>query len=58
MRVLKGGYSLEVSGSDGKKVLWESVCDNVVEGVKEHYEIGLWGFDFIFFDEYEEGDGR
>ena len=27
----KGGYSVEVSGSDGKKVIWEVVDDHVIE---------------------------
>ena len=35
------GYSVEVSGSDGKKVLWEVVDDHVVEEGKEHDDIGL-----------------
>ena len=29
--LVKGGYSVEVSGSDGNKVLWEVINDNVVE---------------------------
>ena len=38
-----------------KKVLWEVVDDHVVEEPTDHEEIGLWGFDFNLFDEYEEG---
>ena len=33
--LMKGGYYLRVSGSDGKKVLWEVVDDHVVEEGKE-----------------------
>ena len=32
-----------MSGSDGKKVLWEVVYDHVIEGVNKHNEIGLRG---------------
>ena len=46
---------MEVSGSDGKKILWEVVYDRVIDEGKDHYEIGLRGFDFNLFDEDEEG---
>ena len=46
---------MEVSGSDGKKVLWEVVDDHVVEEGKEHDDIGLWGFDFNLIDKDKEG---
>ena len=49
------GYSVKVSGSDGKKVLWEVVDDHVVEEGKEHDDIGLWGFDFNLIDKDKEG---
>ena len=42
-------------GSDKKKVLWEVVDNHVVVEVNDHDEIGLWGFDFNFFDGDEEG---
>ena len=29
--LIKGGYSMEVSGSDGKTIIWEVVDDNVVQ---------------------------
>ena len=41
--LIKGGYSMEVSGSDEKKVLWELVNDHVVEEGKEHDDIGRRG---------------
>ena len=44
-----------VSGSYGKKFIWEVVDDHVVEERKDHYDIGLQGFDFNSFDKYEEG---
>ena len=37
-------------GFDGKKGLWEVVDDCVFEDIKEHYEIGLQGFNVILFD--------
>ena len=48
--LIKGGFS-EVSGFEGKKVIWEVVNDRVVEEVKYHDEIGLQGLDFNLFDE-------
>ena len=44
---IKGGYYVEVSGSDGNKFLWEGVENNVVY-------IVIRGFDFNVFDEDEE----
>ena len=44
----KVGYSVEVSGSVGKKVPWK-VVDNRVEDPKENGKIGLRGVDLIFF---------
>ena len=41
---------MEVSGSDGKKDIWEVVDDHVVEDVKELDEIGLQGFGFVLED--------
>ena len=46
---------MEVVGNDKKKVLWEVVRDHVVEEPYDHKDIGLRGFDFNTFDEYEEG---
>ena len=37
---------MEVSGSDGKNVIWEVVDNNIVEEGKEHDDIGLCGFYF------------
>ena len=45
---------MEVSSFDGKKVLWELVDDHVDEEVKEHDEIGIWGFDFNLVDKDKE----
>ena len=45
---------MEVSGSEGKKVLWKIVDDRVLEGPKDNDEIGIWGFYFNLFD----ADGR
>ena len=55
--LIKGGYSVEVVCSGGKKVLWEVVDDHVVEEENVHNEIGLQGFDFNFFDKDEGGGG-
>ena len=46
---------MEVSGSEGKKVLWEVVENRFVEKGKDHDEIGLRGFDFNLFGKDEEG---
>ena len=44
--MVKGGYLVEFSGHDKKKVLWEVVDDHVVEEPTDHEEIGLRVFDF------------
>ena len=36
-------------------MLWEVVCDHVVEEPSDHEDIGLRGFDFNILDEYVEG---
>ena len=45
----------KVSGSGGKKFLWEVIYDHVVEEETDHNEIGLRWFDFNFFDKDAEG---
>ena len=45
---------MEVVVHDGNKVLWEVVDDHITEEETYHYEIGLRGFDFNFFDEDEK----
>ena len=52
--LIKGSYYVEVSGSAGKKVLWEVVDEHVVEEPNENSEIGLRGFGFNFFDVDEQ----
>ena len=47
-----------VSGSDGRKVIWEVVDDRVVEEGKEHGDIGLWGFGFNDFGEDKGVGGK
>ena len=54
-RLFKGGCSVEVSGSDGKRVLWGVVDDHVVEEEKEHDEIGLQRFYLIYFEKCYKG---
>ena len=49
---------MEVVGQDGKRFLWEVVDDHVVEEPTDNDEIGLWEFDFNFFDKYDKGLGR
>ena len=46
--LLKGVYSVEVSGSGGEKLLWEVVDDNVVHNLKDNDDILLQGFYFKF----------
>ena len=55
--IFKGGYLVEVVSHDGKKVILEVVDDHVVKQPTDN-EIGLQGFDFNYFDEYEKGVGR
>ena len=52
---LKGGYYVEVSGYEEKKVLWEVVYDNAVEEGKENDEIGLQGLILIFLTKTRMG---
>ena len=44
-----------MSGYDDNKVLWELVDNHIVEEVKEHDEIRIWGFDFDFFMRMRRG---
>ena len=53
--LLKGGYSVEVSEKDRKKVIWEVVDNHVVQEGVEHEELGLRGFGFNLFNEEREG---
>ena len=46
--LIKGGYYVEVSGSDGNKFLWE-VVDNHV------FNIGIRGFGFFPFMNMRRG---
>ena len=43
----KGGYCVEVSGYDWKKVICKVVGGNIVEEAKDNNEIGLWGLILI-----------
>ena len=45
---------MEVSGSDGKKVIWVVVDDHVLDERNNHDEIGLWGLILIVFDKDNE----
>ena len=49
---------MAVVGHGGKKVLLEVLDDHVVEEENNHYEIGLWGFDFNFLEEDKKEVGR
>ena len=51
--LVKGGYSVECSDHDKKKILWGVVDNHVVEEPTEHEDIGLRGFYLNFFDEDE-----
>ena len=53
----KGGYYVEVSCSDGKKVIWEVLDNHVVEDPKDNDDILLWVFGFNFFTKTREGGG-
>ena len=53
--MIKGGCSVKVLGSDGKKALWERGDYHVVHEGTENDEIGLRRFDFYLFD--KDGGG-
>ena len=53
--LITGDYFVEVSGSDGEKVIWEVVDNHVVEEGNNHYEIGLQGVDLIFLENIRRG---
>ena len=53
--LVMGGYSMEVSGYDGKKVVLKVVDDHVVEEGQEHDEIGLRGFYFYLLMKTRRG---
>ena len=46
--LVNGGYSVDVTDKDRKKVIWEVVDDHVVEEGVEHKELGLRGFILIY----------
>ena len=46
--MIKDGYSVEVSESEWKKLIWGVIYYHVVDLSKENDEIGLQGFDFSF----------
>ena len=53
--LIKGGYSVEVSGSDWNNVLWGFVYNHVFEEGDQYDGIGLRGFDLDFYDKDEDG---
>ena len=53
--LIKGGYSVKVSVSDGKKFLWGVLDNHVGEEGKEYDGIGLRWFGFNVFDKDKEG---
>ena len=46
--LVKGGYLVEVSHNDGKKVIWEVIDDHVVEEGVKHEDLGLQGLILIY----------
>ena len=53
--LVKGGYSVEVSDKDRKRVIWEVIDDHVVEQGVDHKELCLRSFDFNLSHEEREG---
>ena len=53
--MIKGGYLVEFSDKDGRKLIWEVINEHMSEERFEHEELGLQGFDFNLFDEEREG---
>ena len=56
--MIKGGYYMEVLGSDGKKLVWKVIDGHVVNDPNNNGEIGLQGFGFYLFDGYGGEDRR
>ena len=51
--LVNGGYLIEVSDKDEKKVRWEAVNDHVVKEGVEHEELGLRVFIYIYLMKIE-----
>ena len=49
--MVKGGYLVEVSDKDGRKVIWDVKDDHVFEEGVEHEDLSLQGFYFNLFSE-------
>ena len=54
-KIIKGGYLVEVVGSDGNNVLWEVADNHVVEEKNDHDDIGPRGFDFNLLTKTRRG---
>ena len=52
--MIKGGYSMEVLGYDGKKLLWKVIFYHIINDPNKNGEIGLQGFVFNMFYGYDE----
>ena len=46
--MIKGVYYMEVSGSDGKKIVWEMVEYHFINDSKYNSDIVILGFKFIY----------
>ena len=46
--MIKGVYYMEVSGSDGKKIVWEIVEYHFINDSKYNSDIVILGFKFIY----------
>ena len=46
--LIQVGYSVEVSGYDGNKIVWELKEDHVVNDTNENTDIGIKGFALNF----------
>ena len=57
-QLIKGGYSAEVSGYDGNKVLWVVVDDHIVEDPKYNGDIGIYRVGLNIFIRTRRGHGR
>ena len=50
--IIKGEYSMEVSISDGKKLVWKVIVDHFANYPNNNGDIGLQGFGFNIFGIY------
>ena len=56
--IIKGGYSVEIFGQDGKKFFWKAQDNHTAKDANDYNEIGLRVFDFNLFEKKEKCLGK